>query len=1100
MPLDRSGPGVRVPRVRAGEIRVPAGHARGLVTVIVTLPLPSVADARAGLGTDRLDLSRSSSRSYLGRVQAQQRVAISRLRQALPRATITNRYQVILNGLAVRLPNRDVPTLLRQPFVRKVYPSVAYNLQLNQSPSVIGAEALAAAKGARGDGIKIGVVDDGVDPTNPFFNPSGYAYPAGFPRGQTQYTTPKIIVARAFPGPGSGRQGQLALDRQSSFHGTHVAGIAAGDAGTTAPAGRDHPPVPGLSGVAPRAWIGNYRVFNTPTPIGNSATSSQIVAAFEAAVRDGMDVINFSGGAPELDPASDVLMAAVRATSAAGVPVVISAGNDRAEFGLGSIGTPGTAPEAITVAAVSNTHVFGQALTVTSPSVPGGLRQIPLVPSQNATPPAWVTSDQQLVDVGSITGTNGQPVDRLLCGPASDPNRPTSTLPRGSLSGAIVLVSRGTCSFFSKSQRAQAAGATGIVIINNRPGEATGIPVTLVIPGGMVSDLDGERLRTAMQGSGGRAQVRIGVDPAQIDTGRSGVPAYFSSGGPTSYNHALKPDIAAPGMHILSSTLPEFAGSPFAVFDGTSMAAPHIAGAAALLRQLHPTWTPQQIKSALMTTARAAFGDTARTAEAPVLLEGAGLASLPAADDPKIFANPASISLGDANVNRAAVERNALIQIADAGDGGGTWSASVQPQAATRGIGIEVSGQVALAPGGTASLSVTARVAADAEAGEQYGFIVLTRGGDVRRLPYFLLVTRPALESVRTVRLRRVQRGTTARGASRVTIYRYPSTPFGPAPNFIGAPMNEDGHETLYETTLNRKVANIGVAVISESSGAVIDPWFLGSKDENDVLGYMGTPVNVNAYMVDFRVDVGAAGQQYPVQGRYYISVDSGRDRLTGKRYAGSYVLRSWINDVRPPRVSLVTTRVSAGRPMIVLRARDALSGVDPFSVVLGYGRVLIGAAAFDPDTGLAFVPLPTAAPALAAGRTAAAMMVSDYQETKNLDQASEDPLPNTAIRRTSLRVVAAPTVTWLTPAVNACAARRARLLVAAGSSRRVRSVAFFAGKRRIALVRRGAAGLYGATWRTGRAAKGKHVLRARVLDAAGRAVSATRTVRVCRK
>ena len=123
-------------------------------------------------------------------------------------------------------------------------------------------------------------------------------------------------------------------------------------------------------------------------------------------------------------------------------------------------------------------------------------------------------------------------------------------------------------------------------------------------------------------------------------------------------------------------------------------------------------------------------------------------------------------------------------------------------------------------------------------------------------------------------------------GVSHVGIYKYPSTPFGPPPNFVGAPMNEDGAEKLYVTHLNRTAANIGVSVIAESTGALIEPWFLGSPDESDVLGYMGTPVNVNGYMFDFRFDIGAAGQQYPRQGAYYVSVDSGRDRVTNQRFA----------------------------------------------------------------------------------------------------------------------------------------------------------------------------------------------------------------------
>src|SRR5256884_627159 len=160
----------------------------------------------------------------------------------------------------VPVDRHGLPGLGGLPFGRKVYPTMRFAPALARSPSLIGADALHAATGARGQGVKIGVVDDGVDQTNPFFNPAGYSYPAGFPKGDTAFTSPKVIVARAFPGPGSGARGRLPLDRQESFHGTHVAGIAAGDEGTNAPAGPDPPPPSVPSSLAPQAWIGNYRV------------------------------------------------------------------------------------------------------------------------------------------------------------------------------------------------------------------------------------------------------------------------------------------------------------------------------------------------------------------------------------------------------------------------------------------------------------------------------------------------------------------------------------------------------------------------------------------------------------------------------------------------------------------------------------------------------------------------------------------------------------------------------------------------------------------------------------------------------------------------
>ena len=1101
-PLDRHQGERALPRVRAGTIVVPDAHRRGRITVILTLADPPLAaQARTLAGTSatrRLDTSSRAARAYVAKLQRAQRAATASLRRTIPRASVERRYTLLLNGLAVELPATELAKAAKLGFARKLYPSYRYTLALNRSPGLIGAAALAAG-GSGGQGMKIAVVDDGVDQANRFFDPTGFSYPAGFPKGGEKWTTPKVIVARSFVGAGADDRSRLALDPRASFHGTHVAGIAAGDAGTSAPAGRDHPATTGLTGVAPRAQIGNYRVFNVPTPVGHVGNTPEIVAAFEAAVRDGMDVINFSGGGPQTDPQSDALVEAVRNVAAAGVVPVISAGNDRDDYGLGSAGSPGTAPDAISVAALSNAHVYAPALTVTAAGAPEALTRVPFLRTPGAaTPSAWANADQQLVDVGTIMGTDGKPVPRDLCGPPGNRDGGPSTLPGGSLAGAIALVMRGTCTFALKAARVRAAGAIGVVVSDNRSGEANGIPIQLSLPGGMVSDLDGEQLRAFLSGRGGRATVRIGRDPQELPTGRSGVVTSFSSGGLTSFGHLLKPDVGAPGGQILSATLPA-AGGPFAVFDGTSMAAPHVAGAAALLLQRHPSWTPRQVKSALVSTAAAAWADSARTVEAPVLTSGSGSVSLVDADEPKLFTDPVSLSYADLNVNRGQASKTLLLSIADAGDGAGSWSVEVRPQGQPSGVALELPGSITVAPGGEAQVPVTARASAGASAGEAYGFLLLRRGGTTRKVPYAMLVTRPALESAPVLPLRQFQTGDTRRGTNRASVYRYPAAAFGPAPSYVGAPVSEEGAETLYRIRLDEPAVNVGAAVVASSPGSLVHPWFLGSPDENDVQGYAGLPVNVNNLTIDYPLDVGAAATVFPRTKAYYVAVDSGRDPFTGRSLAGSYVLRAWVDDVQPPLLGLLTATVSAGRPTLALRVLDLGAGVDPYSLVIGYGRALVGAAAYDPVTGIALFPLPSQAPPLRAGKRQLSASAADFQEAKNVDSVGDELLPNTAFASGPVRVVAGATVTWLSPEVSECAPARTPLLVLAGSTAAIRSVRFFDGRKAIGKGTRGGAGIFTATWRRGAAAKGRHTLRAVAVDAKGRKAASARVVRVCR-
>ena len=1094
VPVQHTGP-----RVTVGTVPTLTGAA-ARVRVIVGLALPPLS-TRGGRGLAsfsarrKLDVASSSSRAYLRRLEQQQARAAAQIRAAIPQARIGRRFQVVLDAMTVSLPASKLPALMRQKFVTKVYPSVAYTLALDRSPSVIGADVLQRTTGADGTGIKIAVVDDGIDQSNSFFDPTGFSYPAGFPRGSTRWTTPKVIVARVFPGPNSGAGGRLAVDPNASFHGTHVAGIAAGVAGTTAPAGADHPTVTGLTGVAPRAWLGNYRVFTVPTPIGHVANTPEIIAAFEAAVTDGMDVINFSGGGPQIDPANDALIEAVHGTVAAGVVTVIAAGNDRDDFGLGSAGSPGTAPDAISVAATSNTHVFAPALDVTAAGAPDSLSGIPFIGAGGShAPVAWGSADQQLVDVGSIVGTDGNPVERHLCGPPGDTAVPKGTLPSGSLAGAIALVQRGLCPLVIKAVQAQLAGAIGIVLSDNRQGEANGLPITFVVPGGSIANLDGDRLRAYMASHGGRTTVRIGRSPLELETGRSGVITSFSSAGPTAFGHDLKPDISAPGGQILSSTLPNTSAVRFAVFDGTSMATPHVAGSAALLLQLHRSWTPAQIKSALVSTAGPAWGDTARTQEAPVTLEGGGLVALPRAADPALFTEPVSLSFEDLSVQHGAASRGMLVRLADAGGGAGTWQVQLEPQAATAGTAVDVAGTVAVPPGGEADLAVVARASAGAPAGENYGFVVLRKGDITRRVPYLFLISNPKLAGATVLPLVRTQLGATNTGFDRVETYRYPVAPFGNNPD--QPPMEEDGAETVYVTLLDRPAVNIGVSILEQTSGALIDPWFLGSLDESTVQGFAGTPIDVNALTYDFLGSVGAAGSSFPRQGRFYVAVDSGRTRFTDRSAAGRYILRSWVNDVTPPSLQLLTTRVSAGRPTLVFRTLDTQSGVDPGSLAIGYQGALVGAASFDRAAGLAIFPLPSQVHALHVGNISTGMITSDYQEAKNIDTIGPSIMPNTRTALVKLHVVAGAAVDWLLPTQGVCVQRRQLLLVAASGPGGLSSVHFSVDGKRRAVVRHGDVGIWSKTVSLSR---GTHTVVATAFAAKGKTTaSARRTLRVC--
>ena len=758
----------------------------GRSEVVVSLASPPLAHAP---GTE-------------GRIADEQRAFRSEVARKLPDARIHWSYRIVANGFAVHLPSAEVPLLRDLPGVRDVFASARYVPQLDTSPQQIGAPGLwGAGLETAGQGVKIGVIDTGVDHDHAFFDPAGYTMPAGFPKGQQRFTNAKVIAARAFPPPGArSENAALAFDDDNSSHGTHVAGIAAGNARTQA-TGRT------VSGIAPRAFIGNYKALvRTDSGLSPNGNAPEIVAAIEAAVRDGMDVLNLSIGEPELEPRRDIVALALDAAARAGVVSVVAAGNDFNDLGAGSISSPANSERAITVGAVE------------------------------------------------------------------------------------------------------------------------------------------------MSGTTPRATH-----------------ADFSSVGPTTISLRLKPDVAAPGVDILSSV-----PAGWSSFSGTSMASPHVAGAAALLVQRHPNWTVAQVKSALVQTGT----DASNGDDIPVgpSFQGGGVVALARADQPLLFAEPTGISFGLLEGRGAAEEGSVLLR--DAGGGAGTWTVTINSRRTTPGVSLALATAQVQVPG---ELAYEIRVGSAPRAGEFSGYLILRRGADVRRIPFWGRYSEQRLLRHRLAQLREpgTYSGTTQGKPAHVSRYRYPENPSG-----VGLSTVLRGPEAVYRFRLTKPVANFGAVVTRNPPGSRVEPRVVSGLDENRLTGYAGLPLHHNPYLVGYRTPVLAAAALSPLPGEYAIVFDSAT-----RAGAGRFAFRFWVNDVTPPTLRAPMRVVRRGDPIRVA-AIDRQSGIYTPSIEASLDGGNVSATY---RNGVIRVPTGNLSP----GRHRLRLRVSDYQETKNTENVARI-LPNT--------------------------------------------------------------------------------------------------------
>jgi hypothetical protein len=343
------------------------------------------------------------------------------------------------------------------------------------------------------------------------------------------------------------------------------------------------------------------------------------------------------------------------------------------------------------------------------------------------------------------------------------------------------------------------------------------------------------------------------------------------------------------------------------------------------------------------------------------------------ADDPLVFAAPTGLSFG---LLKAGASATRTIQLSDAGGGAGTWTVAVQrqdgPAAVTAPATVGVPGE----------LTVTATAAGAAE-GDTDGFVVLSRGSDTRRIPFWLRVERPQLgrEPHRTLARPGLYGADTRGGASLVSTYRYPElTPEA------GIATRLTGPERVYRVTISRPVANFGVAIVTRGRNVQVAARIVAAGDENRLLGYTALPLNLNPYLAGFDEPAAAVGVVRPTPGAYDVVFDTPGSAAL----AGPFTFRFWIDDTTPPGVRLLTQTVQRGGGRLTLAVTDTGSGVDPSTFVAridGASREV----AYDRVGGRATI----ATGVLAAGRHRLFLQVSDYQETKNMEDVPPI-LPNT--------------------------------------------------------------------------------------------------------
>ncbi len=590
-----SGQALEITGTRLGDDTGKDGSGRR--AYIIELKDPPLASYRGGIsglapthaatiGTRRFDPLSPASLLYNRYLATQQETVLANATTLLGRSFVAEqKFKIVFNGIAVRLNDSEAAAIRDFESVTHVHRDVRRSLHTDSGPSFIGAPGIwdgsstPGLSGTMGEGIIVGILDTGINPDHPSFsdigddafdhnNPLG----AGIYKGVCDSADPsydpafqcndKLIGAWNFNGNGP---------RDDDGHGSHTASTAAGnilfsidlDAPTTSFTFD-------ISGVAPHANIIAYDVCES------GCASSDSIAAIDQAVLDGVSVINYSiGGGGE--PYDDSVSLAFLGARDAGIVVCASAGNE----GPNEESVAHREPWTLTVGA--STH--DRALHSLVINMSGGDTSAPVDITGKS-----VTSDLEPAEI-VYAGDYGD----ALC---------NSPFAPGTFSGQIVVCDRGIGGRIAKGSHILAGGAAGYILANDDDNNNSTNADGHVLPAVHITYADGQILKQWLSSGAGHS-ASIAATTVKNDPIHGDIMASFSSRGPSFGIATLKPDILGPGVDIIAAGDGNSGSNPdeLEVMAGTSMAAPHLTGAAALIKALKPTWTPGQIQSALITTA-----------------------------------------------------------------------------------------------------------------------------------------------------------------------------------------------------------------------------------------------------------------------------------------------------------------------------------------------------------------------------------------------------------------------------------------------------------------------------------------------------------------